>query len=154
MTVIDTFVAAYDWYKTLFVVDGRTYVSRSFYVICAIGTILVILSGIGGIGLETERECRAWCSRLALGTQPHSYMGFILFLLMAFRTKESYKMYAAGQRAHFRIKLALRRFVDAMLNQTARDAILPEHRARLLAFSVVFPYTLTADLRHERKYGM
>eukprot|EP00171_Calliarthron_tuberculosum_P011104 IDg11104t1 len=139
--------AAYDWHKTLFVVDGRIYISRAFFVICGIGTLLVILSGVAGIGLETNRRCRAWCSRFALGSQPHAYIGFVLFLIISFRTGESYRMYASGQRSHYIMKAALRRFVNTMLNRVSRDAIPKAQRARMLAFAIAFPYAVTADLR-------
>lgn len=134
--------------------EGRTYISRAFYVVGLLGSVLVVMSGIGGIGLEDTNECRAWCSRFALGTQPHAYCGFILFLLMAFRNNQAYSMYQSGLLAQFRIKDSLRRFVDALLNRVPRDAITPELRSRAIAFAVAFPYAVTADIREERFYGM
>lgn len=116
--------------------------------------MLVLLSGIAGIGLnEDDRECRAWCSRFALGTQPHQYMGFILFLLMAFRTREAYRMYQSGLNAHYKVKELLRRLVDALLFKTPRNAIDVKQRARMIAFACALPYAFTADMREERRYG-
>lgn len=59
----------HSWTQTLWSVQGRTYVNRAFVVVGLIGTALVVVSGVAGIGLEDDRDCRAWCSRFALGTQ-------------------------------------------------------------------------------------
>ena len=111
------------------------------------------MSGFAGLGLDTERTCRAWCSRFALGAQPHQYMGFILFLLMAFRTKNGYKNYVTGQQAFYDIKVNIRQLCHLILNRVPRNAITKAQRARILGFLIVFPYALTADIRQERKYG-
>lgn len=126
--------------------------SKALYVVCAVGTLLVFLSGIAGIGLQDDRECRAWCSRFALGTQPHQYIGFILFLLMAFRTQQAYRHYTTGLMAHFRLRTSIRRFVDTLLFKINRDAVAPEKRARMIAFCVALPYAMVADLRQEREF--
>lgn len=126
--------------------------SKPIYIVCTVGTLLVVLSGIGGIGLEDDRECRAWCSRFALGMEPHRQMGFILFLLMAFRTQQAYRLYTTGLASHFRLKTAVRRFVDTLLFKVDRDAIALEKRARMVAFIVSYPYAVVADLRQEREF--
>ncbi len=80
-------------------------------------------------------------------------MGFILSLLITFRTREAYKMYQAGLSAHYKGKELLRRFVDAILFKVPRDAIPEEKRARMVAYCVSIPYAFTADMRQERRYG-
>lgn len=80
-------------------------------------------------------------------------MGFILSLLLTFRTREAYKMYQAGLSAHYKTKELLRRFVDSILFKIPRDAISEDKRARMVAFSVCLPYAFTADVREERRYG-
>lgn len=111
------------------------------------------MSGLAGIGVEDDRHCRAWCSRFALGAQPHQYVGFCLFLLTAFRTNQAYRMYLSGQSAWYAIKENLRIFVQALLSSIPRDAVSAEKRARMVAFAIAFPFSLAADLREERKYG-
>lgn len=80
-------------------------------------------------------------------------MGFILFLIMAFRTREAYRMYQSGLQMHFQIRSALRRFADCILYKIPFDALTSEKRARMLAFAIAFPYAITADAREERRYG-
>lgn len=144
---------AYDWYNTLYFINGSSYISRSFYIVAIAGTVLVILSGIAGLGLQDDRVCRAWCSRFALGTQPHSYMGFILFLIIAFRTREAYRMYQSGLLAHYKMKSALRRFVSSLLYKIPQENVESQKRARMVAFAIALPYAVTADMREERRYG-
>lgn len=143
----------YDWLGTLFAVRGRTYISSAIYVVCLIGAGLVCLSRYAvRFGIDDDRHCRAWCSRFALGTQPHSYLGFILFLLMAFRTQQAYRLYFMGLNAQYRIKVGLLRFAEALLSKTPRDAIPRAKRARMIAHAIALPYAIAADLRHERTY--
>ncbi|KAI0561329.1 hypothetical protein FGB62_87g091 [Gracilaria domingensis] len=133
--------------------NRRPAISSAFYVTCALGTILVILSGMAGVGVDEDRTCRAWCSRFALGSQPHAYIGFILFLLMSFRTQQSYKNYVSGQRSFYQIQTRVRSFVHLFLDVIPRKDISKEHRARILAHLIAFPYALTADVRKDRDFG-
>ncbi|CAN8072818.1 unnamed protein product [Agarophyton chilense] len=142
----------FDWRKTLLVIKGRPTISSAFYVTCALGTLFVILSGVVGVPTEEDRVCRAWCSRLALGTQPHAYIGFILFLLMSFRTGQSYKNYVSGQKSFYQIQTRVRCFVHLFLDVIRREDVTKEHRARILAHVIAFPYALTADVRRDREF--
>lgn len=126
--------------------------SGSYYAVFATGTILVLISRLFQIA-EDDRECRAWCSSFALGSQPHAYMGFILFLLMSFRTRQSYSNYVSGQAAFYEIKNRIRVFTHALLTMIDKDTISKSHRARMLAFAIAFPFALTSELRKERQLG-
>lgn len=72
---------------------------------------------------------------------------------MAFRTQNGYKHYVIGQKAFYDIKVHLRQLCHILLNRIPREAMTEAQRARILAFLIVFPYALTADIRQERKYG-
>lgn len=128
-------------------------IGKAYFIVCLIGSGLVILSKAAGIGLEKERECRAWCSKFSLGQQPHAYMGFILFLLMTFRTQQSYKHYVRGQSSFYEMKCMIRKFVNMLLNGIPRDSLSKERRARILAHVITFPFVLTSELRRERDFG-
>lgn len=104
--------------------------------------------------MDNERTCRAWCSRFAIGNQPHAYIGFILFLLMSFRTAQSYKNYVSGQQAFYQIQTRVRSFVHMFLDVMPRYDMSKEHRARILAHLIAFPYALTAELRRDRRFSM
>jgi predicted membrane chloride channel (bestrophin family) len=99
---------------------------------------------------ENDRKCRAWCSQFSLGPQPHTYIGVILFLLMAFRSNQSYHSYEVGLTAWTTIRREILAFTSTMLSATPRDSIKREERLRMLSFVAAFPYFLFADLNEER----
>lgn len=133
---------------------GAVYTSKAMFVVGVIGTALIILSGIKGIGLISYgRTCRGWCSHLAIGSQAHSYMGLALFLIMGFRNNKAYQMYQSGLKAHFAMKAILRGLVDFILFRVGADEFTNEQRARMVAFAIAYPFAVTLDLRDEGVFG-
>lgn len=146
------------WRETLLVIEGRPFFREAerdpLYLVWAIGVGLVILSALVGVTLEeNDRKCRAWCSEFSLGPQPHSYIGVILFLLMAFRSNQAYHSYQAGLAAWTAIRKEIYAFATALLASADRDAMEDNERARLLAYAAAFPYALYADLLETREFG-
>jgi predicted membrane chloride channel (bestrophin family) len=146
----------------LFVLKGRPFFGGTegargsepfvLYVVWAIGIGLVVLSALVGVTLEEDRKCHAWCSQFSLGPQAHSYVGVVLFLLLAFRTNTAYRFYESGLSSWTVIRRNLLSFTSAMLNMTPRNSITKEQRVRMLAWAMAFPYALHADLRESRLF--
>lgn len=101
---------------------------------------------------ENDRKCRAWCSEFSLGPQPHQYIGVCLFLLMGFRSNQSYQRYEAGLTAWTVVRREIWSFTAVLLAMVPRRSIPPEQRLRMLSFAAAFPYLLFADLNEERVF--
>jgi len=135
-------------------VTTHTYLSKAFLSVALLGTLLTFISRLSIFSIPaSERVCRAWCSRIALGGQVHQYVGIVLFLVMAFRNNSCINAYSSGLKAFFSFKNSIRSFCVTLGNRVPQDAVSPSVRARAFGLIIAYPYAVMRDLRDRDNFG-